>query len=180
MVIAYGILFSTNYTFFLLSPVPYCREKWKNLRCAFVRKLKSSSKRTSMRSSKPYYLNRFMSFVSPYIKTGHKYDIPITAPDGAEEGDSPAKMDFPEQSDHEQRYAESEQSVAEKKQRDKHKECLQERESEITGTNDNPRKMFLLSLLPEISCMTENQMRLFRRKVLQLIDELSDVSDTIE
>jgi hypothetical protein len=28
--------------------------------------------------------------------------------------------------------------------------------------------------------MTENQMRVFRRKVLQLIDEIGDVSDTME
>jgi hypothetical protein len=112
-----------------------------------------------------------MSFVSPYIKTGVTYDM--AAPDGADEGDAAAKMDFPEQSDHEQ-------SVDAKKQGDKHKECLQRREGEVTGTNDNPRKLFLLSLLPEINDMTENQMRLFRRKVLRLIDEISSVSDTIE
>jgi hypothetical protein len=89
-------------------------------------------------------------------------------------------MDFPEQSDHEQRYSESEQTVTIKKQKDKLNEYLQPREGEVTGTNDNPRKMFLASLLPEINAMTENQMRVFRRKVLQLIDEISELSDTIE
>jgi hypothetical protein len=38
--------------------------------------------------------------------------------------------------------------------------------------------MFLLSLLPEINDMTENQMKIFRRKVLQLIDEISNVPCT--
>jgi hypothetical protein len=124
-----------------------------------------------------------MSFVLPYVKTNHKYDdIPSTvpSPNQAEEGDAPVKMDFPEQSDHEQKYAENEETVTVKKQKDKPNEYLQPREGEITGTNDNARKMFLLSLLPEINSMTENQMRVFRRKVLQLIDDISNVSDTLE
>lgn len=166
-----------NYT------VPHCKEKWRNVRSVFVRKLKPSPSGTSMKSSKPYYLNRFMSFLVPYIKTNHKYDdIPSTvpSPNQAEEDDDPAKMDFPEQSGHEQKYTESEQTVTVKKQKDKLNEYLQPREGEIIGTNDNSRKMFLISLLPEINAMTENQMRVFRRKVLQLIDEISNVSDTME
>jgi hypothetical protein len=131
----------------------------------------------------------------------------VPSPNQAEEDDGPAKVDFPEHSDHEQIYTESEQTVTIKKQKDKFKEYLQPREGEITeseqtvtikkqkdkfneylqpregeitGTIDNSRKMFLVSLLPEINAMTENQMRVFRRKVLQLIDEISEVSDTVE
>jgi hypothetical protein len=119
----------------------------------------------------------------PYIKTNHKHDdifSSVPSPDQAEEGDGLATVDFPEQSDHEQRYTESEQTVTIKKQKDKLHEYLQPREDENTGTYDSPRKMFLLSLLPEINTMTENQMRVFRRKVLQLIDEIHELSDTID
>jgi hypothetical protein len=104
----------------------------------------------------------------------------VPSPNQADEGDGPAIVDFSGQSDLEQRCTESEQTVTIKKQKDKLNEYLQPREGENTGTNDNPRKMFLLSLLPEINAMTENQMRVFRRKVLQLIDEISELSDTIE
>lgn len=41
-------------------------------------------------------------------------------------------------------------------------------------TNACPRKMFLLSLLPEINNLNETQMKAFRRKVLGLIDEVSE------
>jgi hypothetical protein len=124
-----------------------------------------------------------MSFVLPYIKTNHTYEdtsSTVPSPSQAEQCDVPDKMDFPEPSDDEQRYAGSEQTVTVKKRKDKLNEYLQPREAENTRTNDNPRKMFLLSLLPEINDMTENQMRVFRRKVLQLIDEIGDVSDTME
>jgi hypothetical protein len=124
-----------------------------------------------------------MSFVLPYVKTIYKYDdIPCTvpSPNQAEEDDAPVQMDFPEESDHEQKYTEQEQTLSVKKQKDKPNEYLQPREGEVTETNDNPRKMFLISLLPEINAMTENQMRVFRRKVLQLIDEVSNVPDIIE
>jgi hypothetical protein len=75
---------------------------------------------------------------------------------------------------------ESEQSMSDEEQEDKQDECTQTEENAITGTNDNPRKLFLLSLLPEINGMTESQMIIFRRKVLRLIDEVSSVPDTIQ
>lgn len=36
----------------------------------------------------------------------------------------------------------------------------------------NPRKMFLLSLLPEVEAMTEVQMRRFKRRVLDVVEEI--------
>lgn len=37
---------------------------------------------------------------------------------------------------------------------------------------ENARKMFLLSLLPEVNELTEYQFKIFKRKVLALIDEM--------
>lgn len=40
---------------------------------------------------------------------------------------------------------------------------------EIEG---NPRKMFLLSLLPDIESLTEIEMRIFRREVIKIMDNI--------
>lgn len=39
---------------------------------------------------------------------------------------------------------------------------------------DEPRRMFLISLVPEVDEFTETQMRSFKRRVLDLIDEISE------
>lgn len=39
---------------------------------------------------------------------------------------------------------------------------------------DDSRRLFLLSLLPEVNELTESQMRAFRRRILSLIDEIVD------
>lgn len=173
--------------FLCIVSVPYCKEKWKNLRCVFVRKLKPSSAVSSKKASKPYYLNKFMSFILPYIKTNSVCDDMfgnVPSPTQPEKDYAPSTTDFLEPSKQQRKYKENEQTQPVKKQKiklydlDKSTECLQARGMENTSTDDNPRKMFLLSLLPEINDMTENQMKIFRRKVLQLIDEISNVPCT--
>jgi len=37
---------------------------------------------------------------------------------------------------------------------------------------ENSRKMFLLSLLPDINTMTDKQMRMFKKQVLDMIDDI--------
>lgn len=37
---------------------------------------------------------------------------------------------------------------------------------------EDPRKMFLLSLLPDINTMTDKQMRMFKKKVLDVVDDI--------
>ena len=51
---------------------------------------------------------------------------------------------------------------------------LQQRPSNNTEVVDDSRKMFLLSLLPEVNALSECQMRVFRRKILLLLDEIVD------
>lgn len=169
--------------------VPYCKEKWKNLRCVFVRKLRPSPAGSPKKASKPYYLSKFMNFILPYIKTNSVCDdmlVKVPSPTGPDYDDTPSTTDDPEPSKQERKYAENEQTPAVKKQKtkfyepEKSAECLQSRGMENTSTNENPRKMFLLSLLPEINDMTENQMRVFKRKALQLIDEISNIPSTSE
>ncbi|KAH9638522.1 hypothetical protein HF086_002257 [Spodoptera exigua] len=54
---------------------------------------------------------------------------------------------------------------------------LQQKPSNTLNNNevsDDSRKMFLLSLLPEVNALTECQMRVFRRKIFSLLDEIVD------
>lgn len=54
-------------------------------------------------------------------------------------------------------------------------EYLNAKKKKVATTSNESsqaKKMFLLGLLPELEPMTDTQMRLFRRKVLQLIDEI--------
>lgn len=128
-----------------------------------------------------------MGFILPYIKTNSVCDDisgNVPSPTQPENDDAPSTTDFPEPHKKQRKYTEKEQTQPVKKQKiklhepDKSTVCLKARGMENTSTNENPRKMFLLSLLPEINDMTENQMKIFRRKVLQLIDEISNVPCT--
>ena len=123
----------------------------------------------------------------PYIKTNSVCDDisgNVPSPAQPENDDAPSTTDFLEPSKKQHKYTGNELTLHVKKQKiklyepDKSTECLKVRGMENTSTNENPRKMFLLSLLPEINDMTENQMKIFRRKVLQLIDEISNVPCT--
>lgn len=42
----------------------------------------------------------------------------------------------------------------------------------IEDLENNPKKMFLLSLLPDLNSMTDSQMRKFKFKVLELVDNI--------
>ncbi|XP_023222828.1 uncharacterized protein LOC111624252 [Centruroides sculpturatus] len=176
--------------------VPQCKEKWKNLRTVFVRKLRPSCTGTG-RMTKPYYLSEIMQFIVPYVKLTSNADHPKNIP-------SPPKSE--EQTDDEITNNEdvTEDDIEQDSSSSKDLEIVQEnarepsiqmenrgikRKSHISDydksfiefvqsrkcnkTDVNPRKMFLLSLLPEINEMTEAQMKKFKRKVLELIDEIS-------
>ena len=56
-----------NYLFFFT--VAECKEKWRNLRSVYVRRLKPLPSGSGAKSQKPYYLAEAMSFTLPYIKT---------------------------------------------------------------------------------------------------------------
>ncbi|KAK4884899.1 hypothetical protein RN001_001170 [Aquatica leii] len=45
-----------------------CRERWTNVRCAFVRSLKPHKSGSRSKLKKPYYLAEHLSFLIPYIK----------------------------------------------------------------------------------------------------------------
>lgn len=46
-----------------------CKERWKNLRTAFLRSVKSSLKGSASRGKRAYYLHEAMQFILPFMKT---------------------------------------------------------------------------------------------------------------
>ncbi|VEN60980.1 unnamed protein product [Callosobruchus maculatus] len=46
--------------------VAECKERWRNIRCSFLRSLKSGPK--GSRPKKPYYLKEYLNFILPYLK----------------------------------------------------------------------------------------------------------------
>lgn len=173
-----------------------CREKWKNLRSVFVRHLKFES------NKKPYYLSDAMKFTLPFIRTGGKrerkfpeisdepqsaHTISELSSDGSvqntynyedEEGTTVADVYF---SSHEIPQEDPPQnSVIGSRKRKRNTQTdvemslkgLMDAKKESVSEDPQAKKMFLLSLLPEIEPLTGTQMRSFRREVLQLIDHI--------
>lgn len=53
-----------------------CKERWKNLRTVFVRKLKLPPSGSARKNRKPYYLMESMQFIFPFIKTQNNDEMP--------------------------------------------------------------------------------------------------------
>ncbi|XP_028155719.1 uncharacterized protein LOC114349516 [Diabrotica virgifera virgifera] len=48
--------------------VSNCRERWRNIRTAFLRSLKTPPDRSAKNSKKRYYLSKYLQFLVPYTK----------------------------------------------------------------------------------------------------------------
>ncbi|VEN38223.1 unnamed protein product [Callosobruchus maculatus] len=163
-----------------------CRKRWNNLRTAFVRKVKNK------KTDRGYYLSKYMSFLVPHLKS-----VSTNRTVHKEETTSYHEQDLSESSDWEidqictkEEYLEDSPILSFNDVIQNH---TQESNSNITipATNkrhvtkfektkkqkmadetENPRRYFLLSLLPELEELPETQFRQFKRKVLELIDDL--------
>ncbi|KAM3965593.1 LOW QUALITY PROTEIN: uncharacterized protein ACR2FA_000439 [Aphomia sociella] len=151
-----------------------CKEKWKNLRYGFIRSLKPNADGSV---KKKYYLHDHMEFVLPFVKPLSKnygFIQPAVDNDTDEEY---IDSHFENGQSPQQHYLDSDiqQNTEPPRKSRLHYEhnsvILQQSPEERL---EESRKMFLLSLLPEINELTENQMRAFRRKVLSLLDEIVD------
>ncbi|XP_034833099.2 uncharacterized protein [Maniola hyperantus] len=165
--------------------VSECKERWKNLRAVYVRHKKQALNGTAPR--KPYYLDEAMEFTLPYIKTLNSLSGNTSATyegiyDDQDEDNSSnqrqspdpyptgvASPPSPQQNQHNQP----------KKRPNEDKFDIQEYfRSKISRVQDNvdvqreSNTLFLLSLLPDLNDMSSQQVRTFKRKVLELIDEV--------
>ncbi|CAH0399468.1 unnamed protein product [Chilo suppressalis] len=142
--------------------VAECREKWKNLRYGFIRSLRPNPDGSS---KKKYYLHDDMEFVLPFIKFLSKSSqMPATNLEIDTDDDI---------NDYTTDKGQSPQFEYDNLFQNAEPLRKKIRLYEPDRIND-ARKMFLLSLLPEVNELTENQMKCFRRKVLALLDEIVD------
>ncbi|XP_059616478.1 uncharacterized protein LOC132264448 [Phlebotomus argentipes] len=191
------------------------RDKWRNLRTVFLRKLKAEQNGQTLKCR--YYLMDEMKFIMPFVKMTVPYQVVKSAADEEDNLDS-KNTDEEEESakkrvlrgrrvkpdpSEEQRDCEEYEVVLEEPyvqsstttpgdSTDKKRlirSIMQEIDTEnetysinlsevksqkrkFTPETENPRKLFLLSLMPEMEQMTDKQMSGFRRKVLALLDDI--------
>ncbi|CAH4036285.1 unnamed protein product [Pieris brassicae] len=148
--------------------VSECQVKWRNIRNGFVRSLKSLP---HGKQKKLYHLHEELQFIVPFIKTL----VPETT--------NPTLDDEPVEIEVEPLNTEKPSTTVSNFKRRKIKKYRLERPdfSWIKNIkNDNPRKMFLLSLLPDVEKLTEEQMRKFRIKMLLLLEDIQMETEETE
>ncbi|CAK1586400.1 unnamed protein product [Parnassius mnemosyne] len=191
--------------------VSECKEKWRNIRCSFLRSMKPSAK-----YKKPYYLTAYLQFVMPFMKSLN--NLEIIEETQANETNTPTteiiisavksepEDDFEDLSDGEhttmeipvtkaetistQSLISPQQTIAFRKRRrpaslqktftDKiikkvkynQGQMIKPVSADSSRGNNNALRYFLFSLLPEFETMSSEQIRLFKIKVMLLIDEL--------
>ncbi|XP_050498417.1 uncharacterized protein LOC126879445 [Diabrotica virgifera virgifera] len=205
-----------------------CKEKWRNLRTVFIRKIKPLPS-GSVAKRRAYYLEEAMQFILPFVKTSAlstPRDLPSVAHlcsastnEDIGEEETPDDMlsieikteitDFtvplppqapqtmcldtssapilPPRSETNsisvKRLAtEVDRSVAEYFQAKKRKlsdVTSTKMTSDATSTKIEQQeslRMFLISLLPELEELNHNQIKLFKRRVLSVLDEITTTS----
>uniref|UniRef100_A0A023F6Q1 Putative alcohol dehydrogenase transcription factor myb/sant-like protein n=1 Tax=Triatoma infestans TaxID=30076 RepID=A0A023F6Q1_TRIIF len=178
-----------------------CKEKWKNLRAVFVRNMKPGP---AVKKKKPYYLTEAMQFALPFVKSlttavPHHPEVMLDVNE-REDGDSeyhtssqspkPSTSTF-HQSDDSQQCLQPHQPLVDPLAKDiilrkiklppndederSYTEYFHAKKARTSTDERNEGiKMFLLSLLPELEEMTDHQLKIFRRRMLQTIDEITN------
>ncbi|PSN29512.1 hypothetical protein C0J52_28211 [Blattella germanica] len=168
-----------------------CKEKWRNVRSVFLRHIKSSTSVRSHKKMKPYYLFDTMQFLIPYTK------VPVspqneTTPEISYElkHESDIETETSEHHEHENLPQDTSNTLtmplSSPKQKSKKRAIddvlihyLKRKISDGDNiSNENTRKreaikMFLLSLIPELEEFSDAQMKIFKRRALHLIDDIS-------
>ncbi|XP_071051653.1 uncharacterized protein [Onthophagus taurus] len=170
-----------------------CKDKWKNIRNGFVRSLKPPASGSSAKSKKPYYLHDIMQFVLPYVrpiqhleKTGNisleeSEIVTETDEDNPEPQLSYTLLEENKNDNVTKCSEESSFNFEKKKRKRRHAEEKDEidhaildyiKEKKSNKTLDDDRRMFLLSLLPDIKNLSDKNMRQFKIKTLVLLEQL--------
>lgn len=185
---------------FLSSLEANCRDRWKNIRCAFVRSQKYAGK-----FKKQYYLADHLAFLLPYTKRKvgsakvstefstvehHEYCLTNDG-DVNKSEDRKVTLELTLSDDNEHNSDSLTATPIEKDVITKKRKVISQLENEADGgsfvkwvnaTQNNQNKtkeedadlLFLRSLLPEVKRLSDKKKRTFKRKVLTLLDELLD------
>lgn len=174
---------------FLHFSVTVAKDKWKNLRSVYVRKRKLRRTGSGRKKIKPYYLTNYIKFIIPFIKTQTTVLENVSSPSSAVDIDrvkqEPSSV---ENTSHTESNVSAATSMPKKRKSEQLSESnntfleyveTSKKRSDYSQTSlENPRRQFLESLFPELEEMPESAFRLFKRKVLELIDNLSNAASS--
>lgn len=172
----------------LFFSVAECKEKWRNVRSAFVRSLKPPPSGSSAKMKKPYYLHDYVQFILPYVKPTNTIENPgniehpaepSKSPDPTEDDGISEEISQEVQTQSASAITNNEQSAErattskstteqpttqrKKKLNNLDSTFLEYLQSKKKNTdNETAKRYFLLSLLPEIKHMNDQQMRKFK------------------
>ncbi|CAH1119129.1 unnamed protein product [Phaedon cochleariae] len=171
------------------------KDKWKNIRSAFVRSLKPTE-RESSKFRKPYYLHDRLLFILPYVKHSNSKEsekpTKSEEPTGTEENilyDDEAPSSLSSISDDGNQSDNTSTSLASTAARKKRKSndpanfleySQNKKENTNTSDDETAKRYFLLSLLPELNGLDEEQMRHFKIQVLMLVDNIKGSSSFVQ
>ncbi|XP_045775720.1 uncharacterized protein LOC123874436 [Maniola jurtina] len=160
--------------------VQECKERWKHLRYGLVRSLRPSRHGLA---KKKYYLHNNMKFLIPYLGTSGTNSNEKTIQHDEEFEDfhdevheNPLEDDKFNMTHVVETYISDDEESINKKPKineTQHNHVEHENQTQPYTFEEDPRRMFLLSLLPEIADFSENQMKTFRRRIYGLLDEIN-------
>ncbi|KAF6213256.1 hypothetical protein GE061_010974 [Apolygus lucorum] len=189
-------------------PAAECKEKWRNLRTVFIRKMKNSltDDESSRKKRAPYYLTEAMQFCVPFIlprmfsrsqQPPHVNYTPTDSSHCTETNDGDPSFEqqvfsSTENNDQtstphlaslllspkvEHEYENEEQCVADQPEVKRARiESTSVHETTVSQDVDKMEalRMYLLSLLPELREFNDSQVKKFKRRVFDIIDEISN------
>ncbi|KAL1130496.1 hypothetical protein AAG570_011744 [Ranatra chinensis] len=164
-----------------------CRERWKNIRTAYVRSLKPPKFGSSRSSKKSYYLTEHLAFLQPYLKVGdisgirHVEDARIEeAITNHNEGNEAfLKAEIPDEPCVQiiENPGRKWPSQSHKKRKGKEhcdgsfKEWMKVKQSSYKSDRD-AEEHFLLSLLPDLKNLSSSRKRTFKIETMSLLYKL--------
>uniref|UniRef100_A0A2A4JSI4 MADF domain-containing protein n=1 Tax=Heliothis virescens TaxID=7102 RepID=A0A2A4JSI4_HELVI len=176
--------------------IPDCRDKWRKIRISYMRSLKQQvSDKPPMR---PYYLTEVLHFLTPFLSVRPKtqngakdidpkddmMEFEINAVEKQEISDTNSNSSVcsdPETEDQQvreiTRVTINDNTIPNIMNGRIENNRINQNSGRNSYSDDNnmectPRKMFLLSMLPDIESMSESEMRVFRREVISIVDKI--------
>lgn len=159
-----------------------CRDKWRKIRISYIRSLKLQ--RSDKPPGRPYYLAADLNFLLPFVKDGeHKNPFASEKKDfenveSANNEDTESSVDSFH--DNDVNFINVGESIPKFEVTDSLSEAtpaIRRRTEVLLDNASSARQMFLSSLMPEIESFSEQEMRVFRREVISLIDHIITTRD---
>lgn len=165
-----------------------CRERWKNIRTAYVRSLKPPKSGASQNSKKSYYLTEHLAFLQPYLKGGDtsgNLHIEDTAVEESNTNQNDGSETFVEEEMPDaassvqliEKPARKSSSQTHKKRKGKDQvdvafiEWMKMKKS-VNKTDQDAEQHFLLSLLPDLKNLSLRRKRTFKIETMSLLHKL--------